>query len=100
MKTTIAAPVPQLSSESNFRLYLQAELARRCLLNQQYSLRSFAVHLGIDHSTISQLIRGKRVLTEKAIMKLGERMGLDRDVIKAFVRQGKLLAAGDSSTSI
>ncbi|MGH9838782.1 MAG: DUF4423 domain-containing protein [Blastocatellia bacterium] len=100
MKTTIAALAPQLSRDLSFRLCLQAELARRCLANPQYSLRSFALHLGIDHSTLSQLLRGKRALTEKTIAKLGGRLGLASEEIAAFVAQERLIAAGDSAASL
>jgi len=44
---TLTTPTP----ETSFRLYLQSELARRCARNSQYSLRAFALHLDLDHST-------------------------------------------------
>lgn len=59
----------------SFRLTLQGELARRCAENPQYSLRAFAKFLGIDHSTLSQMLRGKRPFTEKSIRKFGVRLG-------------------------
>ncbi|MCI0389292.1 MAG: DUF4423 domain-containing protein [Acidobacteria bacterium] len=85
MKTNVSELIPHLSQSSSFRLYLQAELARRCSSNAQYSLRSFALHLGINHSTLSQLLRGKRPLTPRTIEKLGLRLGLERAEIEAFV---------------
>jgi uncharacterized protein (TIGR02147 family) len=99
MKTGITALSPQLSSGSNFKLFLQAELARRCASNEQYSLRSFAVFLGVDHSTLSQLIRGKRALTEKTIIKLGERLGLKPEEIDAFVAQERVIAIRETGAS-
>lgn len=69
----------------SLRAYLQAEFARRCSNNSQYSLRSFAMHLGVDHSTLSQLLRGKRPLTERMIRKLGSRLKLREDEISTFV---------------
>jgi hypothetical protein len=70
---------------SGFRLYLQSELARRCAANPQYSLRSFALQLNINHSTLSQLLRGKRMLTPHTIAALGERLGLSSIEIEGFV---------------
>jgi uncharacterized protein (TIGR02147 family) len=57
-------------------MLLQAELGRRCAKNSHYSLRAFAKFLGLDHATLSQLMRGKRRLTRKMITKLGTRLGL------------------------
>jgi uncharacterized protein (TIGR02147 family) len=71
----------------SFRQFLQEELARRCARNRQYSLRAFAKFLGIDHSTLSQLIRGKRRLTERNVRRYGMRLGLDEESIAAFVRR-------------
>lgn len=55
-------------------------------------MRSFALQLDIDHSTLSQLMRGKRPLTERMIEKLGSRLRLERTAIEAFVTREKLLA--------
>ncbi len=84
MRTNISELL-QIPRTSSFRLYLQSELARRCSSNSQYSLRSFALHLGINHSTLSQLLRGKRALTPRTIETLGARLGLQPEEIEAFV---------------
>src|SRR5215831_1953478 len=78
-------PIHEFSPSSGFRLFLQSELARRCSSNPQYSLRSFALQLGINHSTLSQLLRGKRALTPRMIKTLGARLGLRPEEIEAFV---------------
>lgn len=85
MKTNISELLPRLAPSSGFRLYLQSELARRLSSNPQYSLRSFALQLGINHSTLSQLLRGKRALTPRMIETLGERLGLRSEEIEVFV---------------
>ena len=90
LQPDFATIATRVSPHSTFRLYLQAELARRCSTNSQYSLRSFALQLKIDHSTLSQILRGKRLLSDKMIGKLGERLGLDRTTIDAFVLREKL----------
>jgi uncharacterized protein (TIGR02147 family) len=69
-----------------FRYFLQAELARRCARNAQYSLRAFAKFLDVDHSTLSQIIRGKRRLTERTVRRCGVRLGLDEESIEEFIR--------------
>jgi len=63
VKTNLASAPPRPTEATSFRLRLQAELARRCAGNPRYSLRAFARRLGVDHSTLSQLLRGRRALT-------------------------------------
>jgi uncharacterized protein (TIGR02147 family) len=84
MKTNLLATAVRPDESTSFRLFLQAELGRRCARNPQYSLRAFAKFLGIDHATLSQLLRGKRALTARAILKLGTRLGLDRPAIDRY----------------
>src|SRR5262249_22953072 len=78
---------------TSFRLLLQSELARRCATNPQYSLRAFAMHLEIDHSTLSQILRAKRALTEKTIEALGNHLGLDRAAIERYAANERAFAA-------
>lgn len=96
VKTTITAAVEQMSRTTSFRLFLQQELARRCSTNPQYSLRSFALHLEKDHSTLSQLLRGKRPMTEKTIEQFGRRLGLERTMIDSFISREKLAGPHDA----
>ncbi|MGJ5816646.1 TIGR02147 family protein [Paludibaculum fermentans] len=71
----------------DFRLFLQQELARRCARNPQYSLRAFANFLGVDHSTLSQLLRGRRTFGKTAIQRLSIRLGIDTETRAQFVTQ-------------
>jgi len=70
---------------NDFRRLLQSELARRCASNRHYSLRAFAKWLRIDHSTLSQILRGKRPLTRRTVERLGARMKLSCGQISQFV---------------
>jgi len=80
------APILNLRAElPDFRRFLQTELARRCNGNPQYSLRAFAKSLGVDHSTLSQLLRGKRRFTSATIEKLAGRLGVGGDQAAAFI---------------
>lgn len=99
MKTTVANLIPQLSPCPGFRLFLQAELARRCSANVQYSLRSFAIFLGLNHSTLSQLLRGKRALTNRTIESLGLKLGLNQTEIENYKANENLAAFRTSATS-
>lgn len=61
---------------SNFRQHLQDELVERCRNNPNYSLRSFARSLKVEPSALSQMINGKRPITEKMKFRLGSALGL------------------------
>jgi uncharacterized protein (TIGR02147 family) len=84
VKTNVFANLVQPTPANSFRLLLQAELGRRCTGNPQYSLRAFAKYLGIDHATLSQLLRGKRRLTKRMIVKLGTRLGLPKEALDTY----------------
>ncbi len=60
----------------SFREVLQDELHRRCARNPRYSLRAFARALALDHSSLSQLLRGRRRVTTRAIRRIGATLRL------------------------
>jgi len=70
-------------------LILQKELAKRCARNSSYSLRSFALALGISHTYLSYILSGKRPLSRKLATKVAERLGVP-------FRERQLLLAGTS----
>ena len=59
-----------------FRELLQAEFDRRRTSNRRYSLRAFARSLAIDHSALSQILRGNRRLTSRTVRALGSALRL------------------------
>lgn len=50
----------------DFKDFLKRELSQRCEQNPAYSLRAFAKQLGVSHTSLSQVLSGKRPLTSKA----------------------------------
>ena len=63
---------------------LAAEFAQRRGNNSRYSLRAFARDLGTDHATLSQVIRGRRVLSPRMARKFGRRLHLpEADILEA-----------------
>ena len=68
-------------SSVRFRQILQAELDRRRMNNRRYSLRAFAQFLRLDHSSLSQMLRGKRRLTTRIIRSLGRRLRVDESLL-------------------
>ncbi len=67
-----------------FRRFLQSEFERRKGANPRYSLRSFARLLAVDHSTLSQILRGKRRLTSRVVETLGRRLRLTSAAIAEY----------------
>ena len=75
---------------------LQAELERRRAKNRRYSLRSYARALSVDHSTLSQILRGRRRLTGRNVRALGRRLHLTAAAIAehcAAENESAILAA-------
>lgn len=91
MKTDLA----RSTAGTTFRALLQEELARRCSKNAQYSLRAFAAQLDLDHSTLSQILRGKRALTPRTIEKIGAKVGLSADAVAAHAEREVRMPAAD-----
>ncbi len=98
VKANVSAATPPLDSVGSFRGFLQAELARRCARNPRYSLRSFARHLGVDHSTLSQILRGKRPLTARAIEAYGQRLAVSPDQVRAYVAREQRFGSTEMTT--
>ena len=64
-----------------FRDQLRREFERRRENNPRYSLRAFARSIGTDHSTLSQILRGRRRLTQRTIARLGANLRLTSGAI-------------------
>ena len=60
----------RVAASERLRNLLVAEFHRRVRSNPRYSLRALARALDVDHSTLSQLLRGRRALTWRAMRHL------------------------------
>ena len=78
------------TARESFRERLQRELAQRCARNPRYSLRGFANFLGVDHATLSQLLRGKRAVTPASIRWLAQLFIEVDDCAACVARAAKL----------
>jgi hypothetical protein len=91
-----ALPIGQCSrtigavSEFPFREKLRREFDSRRERNPRYSLRAFAVFLGTDHSTLSQILRGTRHIPERRIRSWSKRLGLDNEEITVYLAAEKI----------
>jgi hypothetical protein len=100
VKTVAFHPESEPTAANSFRLLLEAELERRCARNGSYSLRTFAKYLGVDHSTLSQWLRGKRRLTPRSIERLGRKLGLTREAINVYVARERHHGAAGIRTRV
>jgi len=82
---------PTLGEFSNYREWLGNQLIERKRRLPLYSLRSFARKLGLSPSTVSGVIAGKRPLSQRAAMKIADRLQLDprdrRELLKATLNE-------------
>ncbi len=69
---------------SDFRLYLQTELLRRCKTNPKYSLRAFARALALEPAFLSKLLHGKRGITINVMRNIASRLALAPSEVKKF----------------
>jgi hypothetical protein len=62
------------SAAIRLRSILEKEFTRRKQVNPRYSLRAFAKSVEVEHSTLSQLIRGRRAMTWKSIQAIAGKL--------------------------
>jgi transcriptional regulator with XRE-family HTH domain len=74
----------ELNKNSDFRQFLEDELARRSQNYPRYSLRAFARHLDVDSSFLSKILNGKRTVTMRTIRMFGERLNLPMEELQHF----------------
>lgn len=85
---------------TDYRFWLQNELTERCRRNPKYSLRSFSKFLGLNSSTLSQLISGKRRASVKLLSKLCDKLEispLQKKKMAQFLEKQKKKNSIDSS---
>lgn len=69
-----------------FRKALNDELIKRMRKNPSYSIRSFAQILGMESSSLSQILKGKRKLTDKMCQRLGQKLNYGELKMRALTR--------------
>lgn len=72
------------SHQVTFQNILQEELIKRCRKNPGYSLRAFAKSLRVEPSALSQMISGKRPISNKMKLRLGSALGLTVDELTSI----------------
>jgi uncharacterized protein (TIGR02147 family) len=67
-------------------------LLRECLnsasrRNPRFSLRAFAKQLGMDHSTLSQILKNQRRLSVRNLETVSKRLGLSEEVVRSYAQR-------------
>ena len=84
MKTSRIAGSQFSAADSDLAALLRDRFRAAIRRNPRFSLRSFARQLGVDHSTISQVLRGKRRLSARDAIAAGKRLGLTAETIRLY----------------
>lgn len=66
---------------------LEQELHRRIRKNPRYSLRAYASALGFSPGELSEILRGKRRLTAKALLKIARVLCFSPEMTERFLRE-------------
>ena len=69
---------------TSYSKYLAAELEFRKAKNALYSLRSMSMQLGVSASTLSDVIKGKKKLSEKTALEVSKKLKLNAKETKYF----------------
>jgi uncharacterized protein (TIGR02147 family) len=68
----------------SYRSYLNGVLVERSRVNSSYSLRGFAKSLGLQASELSEILRGKRKLSDSRALQIADRLDLDGERASYF----------------
>jgi uncharacterized protein (TIGR02147 family) len=86
VKTALTADEHLSTTAHDIPLLLRERLRAAVRRNPHFSLRSFAKQLGIDHSTLSQVLRGRRRLSTRVLEAVRKRMGLSAEAVRAYTQ--------------
>ena len=75
---------------------LREELRKRQTRNRRYSLRAFARDVGVHHSTLSRVLRGRQRVTTATLMTVAMRLRLEPEVVRASERDEADAAVRDA----
>jgi uncharacterized protein (TIGR02147 family) len=87
VKTALTSETDTSAGTYDIPSLLRERLSAAIRRNPRFSLRSFAKQLGIDHSTLSQVLRSRRRLSGRALRAVGKRMGLSEETIRSYSRR-------------
>jgi uncharacterized protein (TIGR02147 family) len=92
--------VDQKTIYSHYQNWLQEEFSKRKRRNLAYSMRSFSNLLGMDSSSVSQLLSGKRKASLKMIKSLCVKLDASEDQLLALLETQNKFIRGYSKSEL
>jgi uncharacterized protein (TIGR02147 family) len=89
VKTARATSSKLPATSYDLRSLLRERLNSAKARNPRFSLRAFAKQLGIDHSTLSQILRSKRRLSPRNLEIVGKRLGISQETLRLYAENGR-----------
>lgn len=71
--------------QAEFRNRLAQEWSQRKARNSRYSLRAFALLLGTDHSTLSQILKAQRAVPASQLLTWCKKLGINEEEAVAYL---------------
>lgn len=90
------------NEEKNFspKLWLSSEFNKRKSRNASYSLRAFANLINMDASTVSQILNGKRKISDNLIHKIASVIGTDPTTYEKLIKYSQKNSKKNESKKI
>jgi transcriptional regulator with XRE-family HTH domain len=82
-----ASSIQRVMPGSHFHESLRREFDARLKRNPRYSLRAFAEFLATDHSTLSQIFRGKRRIPVSQLRRWGKKLAMTPEEVAVYVAE-------------
>lgn len=91
-------------NQDNISKVLLETLDSKKQKNSQYSLRTFASHLGVNSGILSQILKGKRRISKKQALKFIESLDLNErqkeEILEPFLIEEKIKEAGEKERTL
>ncbi len=86
-----------MKRSEEFRHFLLSQYETACRKNSSFSLRAYALKLGIDSSTLSRLMKGDRKFTLEMFQTLSKKMGMPSFEKQNFLQEKTASASSHTS---
>jgi uncharacterized protein (TIGR02147 family) len=89
VKTTLTSGPDTSAAAGDIPSLLRERFRAAVRRNPRFSLRAFAKQLGMDHSTLSQVLKSQRRLSARTLSAVGKRLGLAEETVRAYSKNAR-----------
>jgi uncharacterized protein (TIGR02147 family) len=89
-----------MATKPSFVEFVTSDFNQRKDRNSRYSKRAYAKFLGVSIGALSEILTGKRKLTDHYIEKIGIKLGLGLDEVARYQRQERIKGHLDSTEEV